>query len=126
MAKLFASETCEEVALEAMRIFGGYGYTKEFRVERYYRDAPLMIIGEGGLVYRLVHRGTPVQVVFLTNGDGFPRALQQDLDVAKPTDSDFVALGRLRQREALAATRELGLAKRSVRFLGFPDGGLDE
>jgi alkylation response protein AidB-like acyl-CoA dehydrogenase len=47
MAKLFASETAQEVSLEAMRILGGYGYTKEFRVERYYRDAPLMIIGEG-------------------------------------------------------------------------------
>jgi alkylation response protein AidB-like acyl-CoA dehydrogenase len=47
MAKLFASETCLEVATEAMRILGGYGYTKEFPVERYYRDAPLMIIGEG-------------------------------------------------------------------------------
>jgi len=47
MAKLFASEICQEVSLEAMRIFGGYGYIKEFRVERYYRDAPLMIIREG-------------------------------------------------------------------------------
>ncbi len=47
MAKLFASETCQEVSLEAMRVLGGYGYTKEFNVERYYRDAPLMIIGEG-------------------------------------------------------------------------------
>ena len=47
MAKLFASETCQEVTLEAMRVLGGYGYTKEFRVERYYRDAPLMLIGEG-------------------------------------------------------------------------------
>ncbi len=47
MAKLFASETCEEVSLDAMRILGGYGYTQEFPVERYYRDAPLMIIGEG-------------------------------------------------------------------------------
>jgi alkylation response protein AidB-like acyl-CoA dehydrogenase len=47
MAKLFASETCQEVSLEAMRIFGGYGYIKEFPVERYYRDAPLMLIGEG-------------------------------------------------------------------------------
>jgi alkylation response protein AidB-like acyl-CoA dehydrogenase len=47
MAKLFASETCQEVSLEAMRVLGGYGYTKEFPVERYYRDAPLMIIGEG-------------------------------------------------------------------------------
>ena len=47
MAKLFASETCLEVATDAMRILGGYGYTKEFPVERFFRDAPLMIIGEG-------------------------------------------------------------------------------
>jgi alkylation response protein AidB-like acyl-CoA dehydrogenase len=47
MAKLFASETCQEVTLEAMRVHGGYGYIKESPVERYYRDAPLMIIGEG-------------------------------------------------------------------------------
>jgi alkylation response protein AidB-like acyl-CoA dehydrogenase len=47
MAKLFASETALEVATEAMRIHGGYGYTKDAPIERYYRDAPLMIIGEG-------------------------------------------------------------------------------
>lgn len=47
MAKLFASETCGFVALEAMRIHGGYGFFKDYTVERYYRDAPLMIIGEG-------------------------------------------------------------------------------
>ena len=47
MAKLFASEACAEIALDAMRIHGGYGYFKEYPVERYYRDAPLMIIGEG-------------------------------------------------------------------------------
>jgi len=47
MAKLFASETALENATEAMRVHGGYGYSKEFDVERYYRDAPLMCIGEG-------------------------------------------------------------------------------
>lgn len=47
MAKLYASETAASAAMEAMRIHGGYGYSKEFNVERYYRDAPLMIIGEG-------------------------------------------------------------------------------
>jgi alkylation response protein AidB-like acyl-CoA dehydrogenase len=47
MAKLFASEACLEVATEAMRILGGYGYVNEFPIERYFRDAPLMIIGEG-------------------------------------------------------------------------------
>ncbi|MBI2169886.1 MAG: acyl-CoA dehydrogenase family protein [Actinobacteria bacterium] len=47
MAKLFASETAFEVAVEAMRIHGGVGYTTELPVERYYRDTPLMLIGEG-------------------------------------------------------------------------------
>lgn len=47
MAKLFASETAMEVALDAVRIHGGYGYSTEFDVERYFRDAPLMIVGEG-------------------------------------------------------------------------------
>ncbi len=47
MAKLFASETALEVATEAMRIHGGYGYSKEYVIERLYRDAPLLCIGEG-------------------------------------------------------------------------------
>ncbi len=47
MAKLFASEAAFDIATEAMRIHGGVGYTTELPVERYYRDAPLMIIGEG-------------------------------------------------------------------------------
>jgi alkylation response protein AidB-like acyl-CoA dehydrogenase len=47
MAKLFASESAFEIATEAMRIHGGYGYATEYPVERYYRDAPLMLIGEG-------------------------------------------------------------------------------
>jgi alkylation response protein AidB-like acyl-CoA dehydrogenase len=47
MAKLFASEMAMEVALDAVRIHGGYGYSTEFDVERYFRDAPLMIVGEG-------------------------------------------------------------------------------
>ena len=47
MAKLFASETAMEIALNAVRIHGGYGYSTEYDVERYFRDAPLMIVGEG-------------------------------------------------------------------------------
>jgi alkylation response protein AidB-like acyl-CoA dehydrogenase len=47
MAKYFASEAAVENALEAMRIHGGYGYSKEYHIERYFRDAPLMCIGEG-------------------------------------------------------------------------------
>ncbi|HEY2204393.1 MAG TPA: acyl-CoA dehydrogenase family protein [Pseudonocardia sp.] len=47
MAKLFTSEVAMEIALDAVRIHGGYGYSTEFDVERYFRDAPLMIVGEG-------------------------------------------------------------------------------
>ena len=47
MAKLFASETCMQVALDAMRIHGAAGYSAEVDIERYFRDAPLMIVGEG-------------------------------------------------------------------------------
>jgi isovaleryl-CoA dehydrogenase len=65
MAKLFASEVAMEIALNAMRIHGGYGYSTEFDVERYFRDAPLMIVGEGTneiqknvIARQLVKRGT--------------------------------------------------------------------
>jgi alkylation response protein AidB-like acyl-CoA dehydrogenase len=47
MAKLFACESGKEVVEEAMRIHGGYGYSKEYEIERLYRDAPLLLIGEG-------------------------------------------------------------------------------
>ena len=64
MAKLFCSETAMEVALNAIRVHGGYGYSTEFDVERYFRDAPLMIVGEGTneiqsnvIVRQLVQRG---------------------------------------------------------------------
>jgi alkylation response protein AidB-like acyl-CoA dehydrogenase len=47
MAKYFATEAAVENSMEAMRIHGGYGYSKEYPVERLYRDAPLLCIGEG-------------------------------------------------------------------------------
>ena len=84
-------------------------------------------VGVGGLISRLTRRHVPVRVVFLTNGDGFPKAAQEGFAPdQQPTDADFVALGELRRREALAATQRLGLSKAAVRFLGFPDGGLAE
>jgi alkylation response protein AidB-like acyl-CoA dehydrogenase len=47
MAKLFATETAQEVAWQAMRVHGGAGYSKDLNIERYYRDAPLLVIGGG-------------------------------------------------------------------------------
>jgi len=64
MAKLYASEAAMEIALDAVRVHGGYGYSTEFDVERYFRDAPLMIVGEGTneiqrdvIVRQLIQRG---------------------------------------------------------------------
>ncbi|MCE5287935.1 MAG: acyl-CoA dehydrogenase family protein [Nocardiaceae bacterium] len=64
MAKLYASEVAMEVALNAVRIHGGYGYSTEYDVERYFRDAPLMIVGEGTneiqrnvIINQLISRG---------------------------------------------------------------------
>jgi alkylation response protein AidB-like acyl-CoA dehydrogenase len=66
MAKLFASEMAATVTLNAIRIHGGYGYSTEFDVERYFRDAPLMIVGEGTneiqrnvIARQLIERGAP-------------------------------------------------------------------
>jgi LmbE family N-acetylglucosaminyl deacetylase len=78
----------------------------------------------GGLLHRLARAGAALRVVFVTNGDGYVRAVQQDFGVKHPTDADYVAFGELRQREALAALAHLGVKRRAVRFLGFPDGGL--
>jgi alkylation response protein AidB-like acyl-CoA dehydrogenase len=47
MAKLFASEACLQVTSDAIKVHGGYGFSAEFDIERYYRDAPLMVVGEG-------------------------------------------------------------------------------
>ena len=47
MAKMYSSEVCVKVANEALQIHGGYGYTKDFPVEKFYRDAKLCTIGEG-------------------------------------------------------------------------------
>ncbi|EIV91860.1 acyl-CoA dehydrogenase family protein [Frankia sp. QA3] len=68
MAKLFASEMAATVTLDAIRIHGGYGYSTEFDVERYFRDAPLMIVGEGTneiqrnvIARQLVQRPNPLR-----------------------------------------------------------------
>ena len=47
MAKYYASEACVSISNEAVQILGGYGYTKDFPVEKYYRDSKLCTIGEG-------------------------------------------------------------------------------
>lgn len=83
-------------------------------------------IAAGGLLARLARRGTALRVVFLTNGDGYPEAVQHALNDGPPSDADYRAFGERRRAEALAALARLGVGRESVRFLGFPDGGLAE
>jgi alkylation response protein AidB-like acyl-CoA dehydrogenase len=66
MAKVYASEVAQECAFTAMQVHGGYGYSREFTVERLYRDAPLMVIGEGtnDILRTVIARA-------LTSGRGF-------------------------------------------------------
>ena len=81
-------------------------------------------IAVGGLLHRMVDAHAAVQVVFVTNGDGYPDALRETLH-RPPRQADYLAYGRLRQHEAQAAARRLGVPRSAVDFLGFPDGGLD-
>jgi LmbE family N-acetylglucosaminyl deacetylase len=82
------------------------------------------VLGAGGLVARLAAAGRPVRVVFFTNGDGYREAIVGADPRRTPRDGDYLALGRHRQHEALAAARRLGLPPAAVRFLGYPDDGL--
>src|SRR5204862_6742762 len=70
MAKLFATETAAEVSLKAMRIMGGNGYSKDFPVERYYRDAPLLVIGGGTNEQQRLIIARNLLKKYSTNGPG--------------------------------------------------------
>jgi LmbE family N-acetylglucosaminyl deacetylase len=83
-------------------------------------------IAVGGLIHRLTHDRVRVDVVFVTNGDGYRDALGPVRHLGKPNGNDFIDLGKRRWREALEATHRLGVHRKQVHFLGFPDGGLAE
>jgi N-acetyl-1-D-myo-inositol-2-amino-2-deoxy-alpha-D-glucopyranoside deacetylase len=82
-------------------------------------------LGAAGLIQAALSQGSRVHVVVVTNGDGqglAPLALRGNL---RPKPADYVTNGEIRQREALAALRRLGLPASSVAFLGYPDGAIE-
>lgn len=81
------------------------------------------VLGCGGLMAQAVQAGVPVQVVMLTNGDGYCAAAAM-LARGKPEPNDYIELGRFRQEEALKAAQSLGLRHEQICFLGYPDRGL--
>jgi LmbE family N-acetylglucosaminyl deacetylase len=82
------------------------------------------VLGAGGLIQRVRTLGGNVQIVYLTDGDGFPEGVQVADHVETPSASDYRGYGRERRREARAALRTLGVPADAHTFLSFPDSGL--
>ena len=83
-------------------------------------------IAAGGLIRRVLNNGGEVRVVFVTNGDGYPEAVRQQLGHPPRSSKDFIDYGRQRSQEALQALCELGVPSEDAIFLGFPDDGIDD
>lgn len=81
-------------------------------------------LGCGGLLSSASAQGSRVQVVVMTNGDGFSAAARLKAAVRRLSAERYTQLGDIRQRETLSALRTLGVDDRNVMFLGYPDGGL--
>jgi LmbE family N-acetylglucosaminyl deacetylase len=81
-------------------------------------------LGAAGLMQRVIKTGGSVKVVFITNGDGFPEAVEMGGHICNPTPRDFREYGEDRMEESLKALSVLGLKESDIIFLRFPDGGL--
>jgi len=83
-------------------------------------------LGAGGLIQQTLAAGGRVHVLFMTNGDGYPEAVEVATGHREPSASDYRGFGELRRAEALVALEHYRVLPLSVTFLGFPDGGLAE
>ncbi len=81
-------------------------------------------LGAAGLIQRVIETGGSVRVVFVTNGDGFPEAVEMGDHISNPTARDFREYGEDRMEESLKALSILGMKENDIIFLRFPDGGL--
>ncbi len=81
-------------------------------------------LGTAGLIQRVIKTGGSVRVVFMTNGDGFPEAVEMGDHISNPTARDFRDYGEDRVEESLKALATLGMKESDIIFLRFPDGGL--
>jgi len=81
-------------------------------------------LAAGVLIQLVLRLGGSVKVVFMTSGDGFPEGVEKETRIGRPNAQDYRNYGKLRKREARQALRVLGMKKRDVVFLNFPDGGL--
>ncbi|MFL0194142.1 PIG-L deacetylase family protein [Clostridium sp. WILCCON 0269] len=82
------------------------------------------VLGSGELIKKSIKNGAKVKVVLVTNGDGFKSAIQLDYFNLFPKQHDFIKFGYTRQKESITALNQLGLSKKDIIFLGYPDGGI--
>lgn len=82
-------------------------------------------LATGGFLQIAIKKNLAVKVIVMTSGDGYRRACQVDLGVAAPGPADFIALGKKRHSESVAAMSNIGLDREDLVFLGYPDGGTD-
>lgn len=83
-------------------------------------------LGASGLIQRVREKDGEVQVVYITNGDGYPDGVKCELSQLRAPKNDFIEYGELRHNEAVQSLSALGLDPTSGIFLGFPDGGIDD
>jgi LmbE family N-acetylglucosaminyl deacetylase len=81
-------------------------------------------LGAGGLIQRVLSLGGRAKVVFMTSGDGYPEGVEVEDHISHPSAKDYRKYGEEREKEARNALATLGMKRRDVVFLGFPDGGL--
>lgn len=83
-------------------------------------------LAASGIIQRVHALDGQVNVVFMTNGDGYPQAVKLYAKRAKLTASDFISYGKKRREEAVQAVCEMGLQAQDITFLGYPDDGIDD
>ena len=105
---------------ENIKSFSLEGYQKLLVVAPHCDDETL---GAAGLMLAAQRTGMQVRVVIETNGDGFYFATAEDFHTIRPSASDYVRMGEIRQDESLAALEILGIKNKQVSFLGYPDRG---
>ncbi len=82
-------------------------------------------LSSAGIIRIALARKVPIKVVVMTSGDGYRRACQTAFSVAAPTNADYIKLGNVRHLESVTAMSRLGLDRKNLIFLGYPDGGTD-
>ena len=82
------------------------------------------VLAAGGLIARVAAAGGRVRIVYLTDGEGYPAGVEAEERVRRPSSTNYLEYGRMRQEEARAALSTLGVDAQNLTFLGFPNGGL--